>query len=213
MSRTPTTINSLGIIHGMEPFGVAVHGMMEYPLTAKSVALIGAGPLGCMGILLAKQSGASKVIVLEPNMERRSMAEKLGADIVIDPTQDDPVATVKGLTGGLGVHQAVDFSGSIAGLSAAVNYVRPEGKLVCVAIPSKPFTFNLAEFSYRGCVIKGIAGRRMYENWEHMRGLIAGGLSLASIVSHTLPLSHFAEGLELMEQGECCKCMLLPGKE
>lgn len=194
----------------MEPFGVAVHGMMEYPLTAKTVALIGAGPLGAMGILLAKQSGASKVIVLELNMERRSMAKKLGADVVIDPTQDDPVAMVKRLTGGLGVHQAVDFSGSISGLSAAVNYVRPEGKLVCVAIPSKPFTFNLAEFSYRGCIIKGIAGRRMYEDWEYMRGLLAGGLNLAPIVSHTLPLNRFAEGLELMEEGKCCKCVLLP---
>ena len=194
----------------MEPFGVAVHGMMEYSLTAKTVAIIGAGPLGSMGILLAKQAGAAKIIVLEPNAARGETARKLGADTVIDPTATDPVAAVKALTNGLGVHQAVDFSGSIAGLSAAVEYVRPEGKLVCVAIPSKPFTFDLAEFSYRGCSIKGIAGRKMFENWEEMRGLMAGGLDLAPIVSHHLPLSEFEQGLDLMERGECCKCILLP---
>lgn len=194
----------------MEPFGVAVHGMMEFPLMGRTVALIGAGPLGTMGILLAKHAGAAKIIVLEPNEERGKNALALGADVVINPIEEDPVAAVKKLTGGLGVHQAVDFSGSIAGLSAAVNYVRPEGWLVCVAIPSKPFTFDLAEFSYRGCSIKGIAGRKMFENWEDMRGLMMGGLDLAPIVSHHLPLSEFAQGLELMEQGKCCKCILLP---
>ncbi len=194
----------------MEPFGVAVHGMMEFPLMGRTVALIGAGPLGTMGILLAKHAGAAKIIVLEPNEERGKNALALGADVVINPIEEDPVAAVKKLTGGLGVHQAVDFSGSIAGLSAAVNYVRPEGRLVCVAIPSKPFTFDLAEFSYRGCSIKGIAGRKMFENWEDMRGLMMGGLDLAPIVSHRLPLSEFAQGLELMEQGKCCKCILLP---
>ena len=194
----------------MEPFGVAVHGMMEYPLTAKTVALIGAGPLGCMGILLAKYAGAAKIIVLEPNAERAAFARTLGADVVINPIEQDPVATVKGLTGGHGVDEAVDFSGSIAGLSAAVRYLRPEGKLVCVAIPNKPFTFDLAEFSYSGCSIKGIAGRKMYETWEDIRGLVTGGIDLAPIVSHTLPLSEYAKGLELMEQGKCCKCVLIP---
>lgn len=194
----------------MEPFGVAVHGMMEYSLTAKTVALVGAGPLGAMGILLAKQAGAAKIIVLEPNSQRAAAAKALGADVVIDPMAEDPVAAVKALTGGLGVHEAVDFSGSIPGLSAAVQYVRPEGVLVCVAIPSKPFTFDIAEFSYAGCSIKGIAGRKMFENWEQMRGLLTGGLDLGPIVSHRLPLSRFAEGLELMEQGKCCKCVLLP---
>jgi len=123
---------------------------------------------------------------------------------------EDPVEAVKAATGGLGVHEAVDFSGSISGLSAAVNYVRPEGKLVCVAIPSKPFTFNIAEFSYRGCALKGIAGRRMYESWEQMRGLLMGKINLSPIVSHTLPLSKFEEGLEMMENGTCCKCVLIP---
>ncbi len=194
----------------MEPFGVVVHGMMEYPLTARTVAIIGAGPLGSMGILLAKQAGAARIIVLEPNQERAAFARTLGADVIIDPAAENPVVAVKALTGGLGVHEAVDFSGSIAGLSAATNYLRPEGKLVCVAIPTKPFTFNLAEFSYQGCVLKGISGRKMYETWEEIRGVLMGGIDLAPVISHQLSLADFAYGLELMEQGKCCKCVLIP---
>ena len=67
----------------MEPFGVAVHGMMEFPLMGRTVALIGAGPLGTMGILLAKHAGAAKIIVLEPNEERGKNALALGADCFI----------------------------------------------------------------------------------------------------------------------------------
>ena len=194
----------------MEPFGVVVHGMMEYPLMAKTVAIIGAGPLGSMAVLLAKKAGAAKIILLEPNKERGEFALGLGADMLIDPTAEDAVAAVKALTGGQGVDQAVDCSGSVAALEAAARYLRPEGKLVCVAIPSKPLTFDLAEFSYRGCVLKGIAGRKMYETWEDIRGILTGGIDLSPIVSHKLPLSEFAQGLELMEQGKCCKCVLIP---
>lgn len=194
----------------MEPFGVVVHGMLEYPPTARTVAILGAGPLGSMGILIAKQAGASQIIVLEPNPQRAREALARGADVVVDPLTEDPVSAVKKLTDGYGVHMAVDFSGSIPALSAAVNYLRPEGQLICVALPSKPFSFDLAEFSYRGCVLKGIAGRRMYESWEQMRGLLKGGLDLSSIVSHTLPLSEFETGMDLMEKGACCKCILIP---
>ena len=194
----------------MEPFGVVVHGMMEYPLMARTVAIIGAGPLGSMAVLLAKKAGAAKIFVLEPNQERAEFARKLGADAVIDPRSEDPVTAIKSLTGSHGVDQAVDCAGSISGLTAATEYLSPEGKLVCIAIPSQPFTFDLAEFAYRGCVMKGIAGRKMYETWADIRGILASGIDLSPIVSHTLPLSAFAQGLELMEQGACCKCILTP---
>lgn len=86
----------------MEPLGVSVHGITDVPLAAKTVAIIGAGPLGQMGILTARLTGAAQVIVLEPNAERAALAKQLGADAVIDPIAEDPVAAVKALTGGYG---------------------------------------------------------------------------------------------------------------
>jgi len=194
----------------MEPFGVSVHGMLDVPLETRSVAIIGAGPLGAMGILIAKKAGAARVIVLEPNAERAAAAKARGADYVIDPTACDPVEAVRSLTDGYGPHVAVDFSGNAAGISAAMKYLRPEGQLTCVALPNKPISVDIAEFGYRGCSIRGIAGRRMYENWEQMRGLLTMGIDLSSIVSHQLPLDQFAEGLTLTETGKACKCILLP---
>ncbi len=194
----------------MEPLGVAVHGITDVPLAAKTVAIIGAGPLGQMGILTARLTGAARVIVLEPDRKRAALAEKLGADHVIDPLSEDPVAAVKALTGGFGPHVAVDFSGSQAGLAAAMQYLRPEGQLTCVALPDQPVSVSISDFGYRGCSIRGIAGRRMYENWEEIRGLLDRGLDLSPIVTHRLPLQEFAQGLDLTEQGACGKCILLP---
>lgn len=194
----------------MEPLGVAVHGITDVPLAAKTVAIIGAGPLGQMGILTARLTGAARVIVLEPDRKRAALAETLGADHVIDPLSEDPVAAVKALTGGFGPHVAVDFSGSQAGLAAAMQYLRPEGQLTCVALPDQPVSVSISDFGYRGCSIRGIAGRRMYENWEEIRGLLDRGLDLSPIVTHRLPLQEFAQGLDLTEQGACGKCILLP---
>ncbi len=194
----------------MEPFGVSVHGMMDAPLTARSVVLIGAGPLGQMGVLTARLAGAARVIVLEPNPRRAAAAKSLGADVVLDPLAQDPVQAVLAATDGYGPHVAVDFSGSAAGIAAAMRYLRPEGRLVCVALPDQPIAVDVADFGYRGCSLRGIAGRRMYETWEQMRGLLARGLDLSPIVSHTLSLADFARGLDMTERGECCKCILVP---
>ena len=193
----------------MEPLGVSVHGITDVPLATKTVAIIGAGPLGQMGILTAKLTGAGQVIVLEPNAERAALAKQLGADAVIDPIAEDPVAAVKALTGGYGPHVAVDFSGSKAGMAAAMQYLRPEGQLTCVALPDQPISVSISDFGYRGCSIRGIAGRRMFENWEEMRGLLRRGLDLSPIVTHVLPLEEFEQGLDMTEQGKCGKCILI----
>ena len=194
----------------MEPFGVVVHGITDLPPATRSVAIIGAGPLGQMGILTAKMTGAARVIVLEPNPERAALAKKLGADFVIDPIAEDPVAAVRALTDGCGPHVAVDFSGSRAGLTAAMQYLRPEGQLTCVALPDGDIPVSISDFGYRGCSIRGISGRRMYETWEEIHGLLARGIDLSPIVTHTLPLESFREGLDMTEQGKCGKCILIP---
>ena len=194
----------------MEPLGVSVHGITDVPLAAKAVAIIGAGPLGQMGILTARLTGAAQIIVLEPNAKRAALAKQLGADAVIDPIAEDPVVAVKALTGGYGPHVAVDFSGSKAGMAAAMQYLRPEGQLTCVALPDQSISVSISDFGYRGCSIRGIAGRRMFENWEEMRGLLRRGLDLSPIVTHVLPLEEFEQGLNMTEQGKCGKCILIP---
>lgn len=194
----------------LEPFGAAVHGVMEFPVTAKTVAIVGCGPIGVMAAAVAKKAGAAKVIAVEPNAMRAEMAVAMGADAVVNPLAEDPVQAVRALTGGYGVDNVVELSGSIPAIKAAIAYCKPEAKIAAVGLPSHPIDFNFAEFVYRGLTLKGIAGRRMYQTWEQMRGLLASGLDISPVVTHVLPMEAFEEGLRMMRQGECGKVVLKP---
>jgi len=198
------------VLSMMEPLGAAVHAVMEFPVAAKTVAVVGCGPIGTMAVAVAKQVGAAKVIAVEPNEKRAALAVELGADVVVNPIAVDPVEKIKELTGGLGVDVVLEFSGNIYGIKAAIQYLKPEGKLAALGLPSKPIDFDLAEFVYRGLTLKGIAGRLMYQTWEQMKGLLAGGLDVSKVVTHILPLEEYEEGLRLMKAGECSKVILKP---
>ena len=199
------------VLSVMEPLGVAIHGIMEFPVAAKTVAIIGCGPIGAMAVAVARKVGAEKIIALEPNAMRGAMALTMGADHLINPLEQDPVAAVKALTrDNRGVDIVVDYSGNVNAVSASFSYCKPEAKIVGVGIPSRPIEFHMGEFVYRGLTMKGIAGRLMYQNWEQMRALLASGLDVTPVITHTLSLDDFEEGLGLMERGECGKAILKP---
>ena len=58
-------------------------------ISAKKVAVIGCGPIGCMGAAVARTLGAAKIVAIELNPQRAQMALEMGADAVIDPVKED----------------------------------------------------------------------------------------------------------------------------
>jgi len=194
----------------LEPFGQAVHAVMDYPVGGKTVAVIGCGPIGIMCVQVARHVGAGRIIAVEPNAARGRQALELGADDWIDPMAQDPVDAVMELTRGVGVDIAIDMSGSIIAEEQATRYIRPEGKFVVAGLPDKPFSFNLAEFAFKGITLHGAPARLLYQTWEQMDALLRQGLDPSVVVTHELPLEDFAKGLDMMERGECGKCLLIP---
>lgn len=194
----------------LEPFGQAVHAVMDYPVAGKTVAVVGCGPIGVMCVMVARRAGAGRIIAVEPNPLRGRQALERGADNLVNPLETDPVEAVMALTGGVGVDIAIEMSGSVAAEEQATRYIRPEGKFVVAGLPSQPFTFDLAELAYKGITIHGAAARLLYETWEQIDALLKQGMDLSGIVTHELPLAEYETGLDLMEQGKCGKCLLLP---
>jgi threonine dehydrogenase-like Zn-dependent dehydrogenase len=96
-----------------------------------TLAVFGQGPVGLSATQLARTMGA-RVIALDVGAERRALATRFGADAVIDPGADDPVAALKELTRGEGVHMALDCSGSPAARLAAVQATRTWGTVCYV---------------------------------------------------------------------------------
>src|SRR5213082_2235198 len=87
----------------LDPLGNAVHTVLAGPIAGQTVLVTGCGPIGLMAIAVAKACGSSTVFATETNEKRRAMAQKMGADVVLNPAQSDAVARIKSETSGTGV--------------------------------------------------------------------------------------------------------------
>jgi threonine dehydrogenase-like Zn-dependent dehydrogenase len=110
--------------------GTAYRALRRMNLTERdTIAVVGQGPVGLSATQLAAAMGA-RVIALDVSAQRLARARDFGADTLIDPETDDPIAAIKALTHGLGVDMALDTSGASEGRLTAVRGTRAWG-VVC----------------------------------------------------------------------------------
>src|SRR5205085_7953137 len=100
----------------LDPLGNAVHTVLAGEIAARSVAIIGCGPIGLMSIAVARCVGATPIFAFEPNEHRRNIAKKMKADLAIDPTQANAKQMVMEATGGTGVDVVLEMSGKGPGI-------------------------------------------------------------------------------------------------
>jgi 2-desacetyl-2-hydroxyethyl bacteriochlorophyllide A dehydrogenase len=93
------------------------------------VAIFGLGAFGLLTVQLARFQGARWIAASDPIDDRRSFAERLGADLALDPTSTDVGLQLRRLDG-VGVDVAIEFSGSYAALEQAMRSVRVGGTVV-----------------------------------------------------------------------------------
>jgi alcohol dehydrogenase len=114
---------------------------------ADSVAVFGQGPIGLCATIGAKLRGASLIIAVEPNPERRSMALRLGADVVVDPNNSNVTAEIRRITNGRGVDVSIEALGVQATFEAALRVLRPAGTLSSVGVYSANLTIPVDAFA------------------------------------------------------------------
>jgi len=119
-----------------------------------SVLIQGAGPLGVLTLETLKKS-AGKIIVAEVSDGRKKLAQDLGADLVIDPREENLPAVIERQTDGLGVDVVFDTAGIPETLSENFTLVRKGGEIMVVGITEEPtpsdfFTIVLNELTIRG---------------------------------------------------------------
>ncbi|MFW5848001.1 MAG: L-threonine 3-dehydrogenase [bacterium] len=198
-----------------EPLGNAVHTVTHFPVKEKSVVILGCGPIGLMGIDVAKAYGASKVIAIEINQYRRDLAKDLKADHIINPLEEDVYKKVMEYTNGKGVDIVCEFSGNIKAINTAFKYVKPGGGMSMLGLPNESIEIDLAnDIVFKGLNIYGVVGRRIYETWDKVKFLVSNNLlHLDKIVTHQFPLSKIEEAAEIMESKNCGKIILIPGDD
>ena len=195
-----------------EPLGNAVHTMLHFDIKDKDVAVIGCGPIGLMGVNIAKAVGAKKVIAVEVKPYRIDMAKKLGADVVINPLEEDVVKRVLEETNGRGVDVIGEFSGNESAIEAGFKYIKRGGKMSMLGITPDNVTFDISnDFVFKGITMYGVVGRLLFDTWDKVGYLINHHmLDLEKIVTHVLPLEDVEKGMEIMMSGQSGKVVLIP---
>ncbi|MDD3123590.1 MAG: L-threonine 3-dehydrogenase [Candidatus Izemoplasmatales bacterium] len=198
-----------------EPLGNAVHTMTHFDIQNKTVVVLGCGPIGLLGVDVAKAYNAKKVIAIEVNEYRRNIAKKIGADVVINPVEEDVIKRVLEETDGAGVDVIGEFSGNKTAIEQAFKYLKAGGGISMLGIPSKNIEIDFAtDIIFKGIRLYGVVGRRIYDTWFQVSDLIhSNKLHLDDIITHTFPLSDIELAAQIMGEKNCGKIILIPGDE
>ena len=196
----------------LDPLGNAVHTVLAGPIAGQTVLVTGCGPIGLMSIAVAKACGSSRVLATETNQARRAMAEIMGADVVINPAEEDAVKRILGETGGTGVDALLEMSGNPLAIQQGFRALRAGGRASLLGIPPENVPLDLVnDVIFKGATVQGIYGRRMYETWVQMTALLkAGRLNLEPLFGQRAPLAKFEGAFAKLQEGLPGKILLYP---
>jgi threonine 3-dehydrogenase len=203
----------------LDAFGNAVHTAEEAQVAGKTVAILGAGPIGLMSVALASKLGAAKIFLSDAaQVERKfELATTLGADLCFDVSKGSATMHEKILqnisAAANGVDVVMEMSGAASAYQDAFRLVRNGGQVLLLGLPAKPIAqFDVANgIIYKGVTVKGIFGRKMFGTWRAMLALLEQdryGLkeALNRIISEkTYSIENFQTAFQKLSTGEATK--------
>ena len=124
--------------------------------------IFGAGGLGNLAIQYAKNVFGAKVSAVDINQDKLNLAKKIGADVIINSGDVNPVDEIKKITGGLGVQSAIVCAVARIAFEQAVASLKPMGKMVAVALPNTEMTLSVPQVVFDGVEVAGsLVGTRL----------------------------------------------------
>ncbi len=181
----------------VEPLAVACHDVrLAEVKSADRVVVIGGGPIGMLISLVARFKGA-KVLLSEINPFRLSVAEELGFTTV-NPHEQDLSEQVKSWTGGTGADVVFEVSGSPDGIGLATELCRARGRIILVAIYSRPERVDLFKFFWQELRMIGVRVYEAQDFDESIQLVAAQALPLNNLITSVRPLTETAELFETL---------------
>jgi threonine dehydrogenase-like Zn-dependent dehydrogenase len=179
-----------------EPLSCAMHAVDRGEIRpADRVAIVGAGALGLLVLAVARLTGATHVVVSDPDAGRRELASRLGATRTVDPVREDLLGVVREMTDGRGVDCAFEAVGAQATIEQAFELPRQGGTLVQVSVPPttarpalKAYELFSRELTIRGSFVRTTEFRRAVD--------LLGTLDLAPLITQRFPLRQIDQAIE-----------------
>lgn len=195
-----------------EPLCVATHAVCERVPTRQGdvVVVVGAGPIGLLCLILAKNAGASKVFVtgLDADRQRLALVEQLGG-IPINVEKHDPLKVVAA-TQWDGADIVYETSGSAAVVPQALALARRSGRVGLIGLCHGESRLITTPIVLRELEVIGSRGYNDTTWAELMRIIPAIAADAARLISHRMPLEAAVDALRLVESRQANKILLSP---
>jgi 2-desacetyl-2-hydroxyethyl bacteriochlorophyllide A dehydrogenase len=167
------------------------------PRPGGSVAIVGLGPIGLIGVELAFLLGAAQVFAIDPVTARRAMAEKLGA-VALAPGPD-LVAQVRAATGGRGADSVFEASGASGAIASVLPLTRHGGNASFIGLPQPSDALPMQLILFKNITVRG-GVCDVTAMWPHLVPLLrAGRLRAPALFSHHFSLDEGAEAYRLFD--------------
>ena len=140
--------------------GTAMYGLTELGglVAGEGVAVLGPGPIGLLGVAVAKALGASPVILTGTRDNRLQIGRELGADHVVNVRNEDAVEAVRRITGGRGLDYVLECSGAPDAINEAARMLNRGGRICLAAFPHEPALIDIAYIVRNNIYLYGIRG-------------------------------------------------------
>lgn len=182
----------------IEPLAVWVHVYELEPVRlGDTVAVLGAGSIGLLGIAMAKQAGAELILACDRVPHRLELARRMGATVTVNSSEADFRDAVMDLTRGRGADLVYDAAGAPQTIALGLRCLRPGGTLVLIGIP-EPLEFPVDLHAALARELRIQAVRRSNHKGAQAAALLASGRIPAALITHQLPLEKAQEGFEIL---------------
>jgi len=198
-----------------EPIASCIHAQEKGRIgLGDTVAVIGAGPIGCIHVGLARSRGADKVLIADLQASRLELAARFEPDHLVDVSKCDLVEEVRRLTGGKGVDVVISANPSPKSQVAAVEMAAKGGRVLLFGgLPpeeSKPgVDMNLVHYNALEVIGTTIFAPRHHRT--ALKLMASGRIPMDKLVTHRFPLAEFVTGAKLALAGKVLKAVFLAG--
>ncbi len=178
-----------------------------------SVVILGAGPIGCLHVRLARARGARTVVLVDVNRGRLDLAARAEPDASIDSTKDDPIDAVRKMTDGRGADVVITATGVGVAQEQALEMTAPRGRISLFGgLPRDDSTirFDSNLVHYGELSVFGAYGSAPRHNREALALIADGKVRVDDLITHRMPLVDVNRAIETVVSGEGLKVVIEP---
>ena len=166
-------------------------------IAGESVVVIGPGPIGLLGVAVAKALGAGPVILIGTRDSRLEIGTKLGADYTLNvKNETDVVKAVKDIVGTKGTDYVVECAGTEQALNDAIMMTNRGGKICLAAFPHKPISINIPHMVINNIYMYGIRGEGKSATHRAMEFMKQKRFDASLVHTHTFNLDELPKALK-----------------